>query len=99
MALEMEMMRLVAAHMRLLKEETKAVLMCQVHQRRDTDAVSAEKVVSCCFAQAMDVKSWFMRTEYLQSQDEVAKAKEKLVSFLSVMSDVNKNKKKKANEG
>ncbi|CAA7058242.1 unnamed protein product [Microthlaspi erraticum] len=37
--------------------------------------------------------------EYLQSQHEVAKAKMKLVSFLSVMSDVNKNKKKKSNEG
>jgi hypothetical protein len=35
--------------------------------------------------------------EYLQSQDEVGKAKMKLVSFLSVMSEV--NKKKKANEG
>ncbi|VVB15395.1 unnamed protein product [Arabis nemorensis] len=30
--------------------------------------------------------------EYLQSQDEVAKAKEKLVSFLSLMSEVNKKK-------
>uniref|UniRef100_A0A1J3DH39 Zinc finger PHD-type domain-containing protein n=1 Tax=Noccaea caerulescens TaxID=107243 RepID=A0A1J3DH39_NOCCA len=35
--------------------------------------------------------------EYLQSQDEVAKAKKKLVSFLSVMSEV--SKKKKAIEG
>lgn len=33
--------------------------------------------------------------EYLQSQDEVAKAHKKLVSFLSVMSEVSKKKKKK----